>query len=328
MNRAPSRPTRLMLEVRAKALKQHLPKAIEGDGIGVHHARVASRRLRELVPVLAEDVKGNKPRKAERKIRRLTRALGAVRELDVTLTVLDELAARDTLPRNALEDVRAHVVAEREERRAKMLKRLETVDVQKLDRRLASVAEALDGTHSEDWRKALGGRLAKRGKALIAAMRDAGPMYNPERLHQVRIETKKLRYGLEIAAESGTQSAAPLVRQLRKAQDTLGRLHDLQVLEEHVAAVQTKPPTRQVPEGGLAAIAGLLEEECRHLHGRYLALAPTLTAAVDSSRLVITELVRGSTRRRSLTMARMTRTPKSAALAPATARAATARGRR
>ena len=28
-------------------------------------------------------------------------------------------------------------------------------------------------------------------------------MYNPERLHQVRIATKKLRYGLEIAAESG-----------------------------------------------------------------------------------------------------------------------------
>src|SRR4051812_32279151 len=51
MNRSVSRPTRLMLEGRAKALKQHLPKAIEGDGIGVHHARVASRRLREIVPV-------------------------------------------------------------------------------------------------------------------------------------------------------------------------------------------------------------------------------------------------------------------------------------
>src|SRR5436190_1075168 len=194
MKPSASRPTRLLLEARAKALKEHLPKAIDGDGIGVHHARVASRRLREVVPVLAEDLKGNKPRKAERKIRRLTRALGAVRELDVTLTVLGE-------------------------------------------------------------------RLAKRGKSLLAAIRDAGQLYNPERLHQVRIETKKLRYGLEIAAESGIRSAAPLVRQLRKAQDTLGRLHDLQVLQEHVAAVQTKPPTRQVPAGGLAAVASLLEEE-------------------------------------------------------------------
>src|SRR6478752_2437423 len=155
MNRSPSRPTRLLLEGRADALKHHLPKAIEGDGIGVHHARIASRRLRELVPVLAEDVKGNKARKAEKKIRRLTRALGAVRELDVTLTVLDELAARDTLPRSALEDVRAHVVAEREERRATMLNRMEKLELAQLDRRLASVAEALDETDSEKWPKAL-----------------------------------------------------------------------------------------------------------------------------------------------------------------------------
>src|SRR6476659_9622357 len=264
MNPPASRSTRHLLEARAKALKEHLPKAIDGDGIGVHHARVASRRLREVVPVLAEDLKGNKPRKAERKIRRLTRALGAVRELDVTLTVLDELAARDTLPRNALEDVRAHVVAEREARRATMLKRMEKVNFDKLDRRLASVAEALDKSESEEWRKALGGRLAKRGKSLLAAIRDAGQLYNPERLHQVRIETKKLRYGLEIAAESGIRSAAPLVRRLKTVQDTLGRLHDLQVLQEHVAAVQTKPPTRQVPAGGLEAVARLLEEECRH----------------------------------------------------------------
>src|SRR4051812_40026043 len=135
MKRPASRPTRLLLEARAKALKEHLPKAIDGDGIGVHHARVASRRLREVVPVLAEDVKGNKPRKAERKIRRLTRALGSVRELDVTLTVLDELAARDTLPRNALEDVRAHVVAEREERRAARLQRVGKGNGEKRGRR-------------------------------------------------------------------------------------------------------------------------------------------------------------------------------------------------
>ncbi len=40
-------------ERRARALKRHLPAAIGGDGIGVHQARVASRRLREAVPVLA-----------------------------------------------------------------------------------------------------------------------------------------------------------------------------------------------------------------------------------------------------------------------------------
>jgi len=116
------------------------------------------------------------------------------------------------------------------------------------------------------------------------------------------------------------------VRQLRKAQDTLGRLHDLQVLQEHVAAVQTKPPTRQVPKGGLAAVASLLEEECRHLHGRYLALAPTLTSAVDKARQVVTDMVRVSSRRDGLTMAKMARPRRTTA--PATPTVATARGHR
>ncbi len=31
-------------------------------------------------------------------------------------------------------------------------------------------------------------------------------MYTPESLHRVRIATKKLRYGLELAAESGFPS--------------------------------------------------------------------------------------------------------------------------
>jgi CHAD domain-containing protein len=302
MNRVTPRATRQLLERRARALKRHLPAAIEGDGIGVHHARVASRRLREAIPVLAEDVKSSKARKAHSKVRRLTRALGAVRELDVTLTVLDELAARDTLPRPALEEVRTHVIEERENRRGTMLKRLDKVKVDKLDRRLAAVAAALQGAESERWRDALAARLAKRAKALGTAMSEAGQMYNPDRLHRVRIATKKLRYGLEIATEGGIPSATPLVRQLKKAQDTLGRLHDLQVLEAHVAAVQALPPARELPEGSLPTLARALEDECRHLHGRYIVLSTALLATVAATRHVVAQLVRPAGRRPNLKM--------------------------
>jgi CHAD domain-containing protein len=302
MNRSSPRATRVLLERRTRALQRHLPAAIEGDGTGVHQARVASRRLREAVPVLAEDVQGGKARKAERKVRRLTRALGAVRELDVTLTVLDEFATRDALPRLALEEVRTHVTAEREQRRATMLKRLERVSLQKLEQRLARVAEALQEADTERWRDALAGRLAKRAKGLAAAMTEAGQMYSPESLHRVRIATKKLRYGLEIAAEGGVRAASPLLRQLKKVQDTLGRLHDLQVLESHVAAVQALPPARELPEDSLPAVARALEEECRHLHGRYIALTPALRITTEGTRQVCAQLVRPAGSRRSLKM--------------------------
>src|SRR6476661_9362343 len=120
MNTRTPRVTTLLLQRLSRALKRHLPQAVAGDDLGVHQARVTSRRLREAVPVLATGLTGTKAGKARRKIRRLTRALGAVRELDVTLHIIDELAQKPGVPRPALADVRAHVIEAREERRAVM----------------------------------------------------------------------------------------------------------------------------------------------------------------------------------------------------------------
>jgi CHAD domain-containing protein len=261
-------------------LHRYLPAAVAGDDKGVHQARVASRRLREAVPVLAGGLKHS--RKARRKIRRLTRALGTVRELDVCLHLLDELAGSDELSRPALQDVRLHVIAERDRRREDMLARLADVDAEKLERRLKSVTEAVALDKSQAWRQTLGKRLIKRAKRLGVAIDNAGQLYAPERLHQVRIATKKLRYGLELAADSGVAAAAPLVRSLKRAQEMLGRLNDLQVLQTHVAAVQAEPVGRSVPHEGLAAIDGRIEEECRRLHGRFIGQAEGLRETVDA----------------------------------------------
>ena len=83
-----------------------------------------------------------------------------------------------------------------------------------------------------------------------------------EQLHQVRIASKKLRYALEIAADSGLKAALH-VRALKRTQET-GRLHDLQVLQRHVPAVQAKPAGRarllpdsmQSPRGSKKSAAG------------------------------------------------------------------------
>ena len=272
--------TSILLTRQARALHRYLPAAIAGDDTGVHRARVASRRLRESVPVLAADLKHSG--KARRKIRRLTRALGTVRELDVSLLLLDELSAAEELSRAALQDVRLHVVEERDRRRQTMLARLADVKADKLERRLQSVTEALDLDGSEKWRQALGTRLVKRAKRLVLAVEMAGQLYAPERLHEVRLATKKLRYGLELAADSGIAAARPLVRSLQRAQEMLGRLNDLQVLQTHVRAVQAAPVGRAVPHQGLDAIAGRIEEECRRLHGRYVAQSEGLRALAET----------------------------------------------
>jgi len=274
-----------LLERRARELHRHLPKAIAGDDTGVHQARVASRRLREAVPVLTNVLNGSKRGKANRKIRRLTRALGIVRELDVTLQLLEEMGDKPGVSRLAVVDVRAHVVAERERRRAMMHERLVAVDADKLANRLESVRLALlDPTPGHNWRAALASRIAKRAGRLDRAIAEAGQIYAPEALHHVRIAAKKLRYAVEIANESGAASAAATVRTLKRVQDTLGRLHDLQVLQHHVAAVAAAPPAahRDTPDVGLAVLGRRIEDECRHLHGRYIAMLPALRETLDT----------------------------------------------
>jgi CHAD domain-containing protein len=283
MNNSAISVTFRLLKRRAAALREHLPKAAAGDDRGVHQARVATRRLREALPILAAEPKAGPAGKARRKIRRLTRALGTVRELDVALGMLDELARAEHLPRVAVEEVRAHVLAERDARRAQMRHRLDRVNADKLNRRLASVAQHLAESTDQTWRTVLSARLLARATRLSNAIDEAGQLYEPERLHAVRIAAKKLRYILELAAEAGAAGAAPRVRALKRVQELLGGLNDLHVLQQHVATVQAAPRAgRRGLESGLAALASHLEGECRHLHGRYLTTAPKLRAVCEA----------------------------------------------
>ena len=303
MTRPKPHVTSVLLIRRARALKRHVAEAVKGDGTGVHQARVASRRLREAVPVLAADVKGSRKGNAQRKIRRLTQALGQVRELDVTLAILDDMAQRETFPRAALEDVRGRVINAREEGRELMLKRLDRIRLDKLDRRLELVAGTLDTQRAEAWREVLARRLLKRAKRLASAIEEAGHIYAPERLHVVRIAVKKLRYSTELAAEAGHRDAARQLATLKRAQEVLGRLHDLQVLQTHVAAVQADPSRRSSSDRGLGIISAALERECRYLHGRYVALVPSLRAVAASTRSsLVPQLTRPARARRPLKM--------------------------
>jgi CHAD domain-containing protein len=272
-----------LLKQRARALREHLPKAVAGDDRGLHQARVATRRLREALPVLAAGPGRGQAAKARRNVRRLTRALGTVRELDVALAMLDELARAEHLPRLAVEEVRAHVLAERDGRREQMRRRLDRVNTDKLDRRLTAVAERLAGSGDDAWRTVLSARLLRRATRLSEAIEQAGQLYAPEHLHVVRLATKKLRYALELAAEAGAAGAAPRVGLLKRAQELLGGLNDLHVLQQHVATVQAAPRASRRGLGpGLAALASHLEGECRHLHGRYLSTAPKLREVCEA----------------------------------------------
>src|SRR5215212_5716963 len=90
------------------------PHFLGGETKALHKARVASRRIREVLPVVAASSPKPKVKKLKRRLRELTQSLGPIRELDVELGLLDSEADSDLVPRSALEMVRREVAARRQ----------------------------------------------------------------------------------------------------------------------------------------------------------------------------------------------------------------------
>ena len=284
-------PSELLIRQRLTALARTLPAAGRGDVRSIHQARVATRRLREALPLVAS---GSRGRKLQRTVQRLTRALGPVRELDVALINLDELEKNGEAPRAALTRLREVIGQERQLLHAEMRRRLERTDLDKLQKRAIAAARkapliAPRGRVRDPERLAAARRrAARRAGALRAAIENAVGIYLPERLHDVRIAVKKLRYAMELARElSGSRALAP-IRTLKEAQDLLGRMHDLEILIARTRAVQGSPlGTNLRLSGDLDRVVRRLETECRQLHGHYMASRNKLITICDRSEAAV-----------------------------------------
>lgn len=267
-------PLTRLVRRRLKAFAPHVPAALTGDAKALHRARVASRRLREVLPILAPTGTAPDLNRTRKTFRRVTRALGKVRELDVALALLDEARFQGS-PAPAARLVRARIARDRVARRRAMNARVLQLDWVGATQHVQQVTQSMITPGRERrWRAALAKRLARRAAALREAVRAAGALYAPEALHGARVATKKLRYALELANETGAAPCRGEVRALKRLQETLGRLHDLQVLGVSVRDTDVRAPRHQPGQArSITALEQAIDDECRILHGRYLRLA-------------------------------------------------------
>jgi CHAD domain-containing protein len=276
----------LLVQQRLRALEEMLPGAQVGDVHAVHQARVATRRLREALPLVTTPSKG---RKLKRAMRRLTRSLGPVRELDVALLMLDELAESRDVPRTALNCLRQAVRDERGRLQRHLVKAVARCDFQKLGKRSLGAARKHDAAAARKGstsrvRQLADARLRAAGRAerVREAIDNAAMIYLPDRLHEVRIAVKKLRYSMEIVRELSGSRAMARINTLKSAQDLLGRMHDVEVLIARTRAIQGsgKAPSLRL-SADLDRLVRRLETESRQLHGHYIAMRPRLLAICD-----------------------------------------------
>ena len=286
---------------RLDALDKVWPQFVAGDTEALHKVRVASRRIREALPVVGVHAPSAKVKKLRRKMRRLTRFLGPIRELDVELGLIEKrLAGRDA--RSALSVVRREVAARRQALRHKLKDGKQVGDLGKLRRKLEKVSAPKKQHEPEDaWRAALAATLLRRAKRLKEALDEAGPLYAPERIHAVRVATKKMRYALEIAGEAGLAAAKPQLKGLKREQELLGHLHDLQSLLKRVQRAQASPRVgSRLAE--LTAYADTLERECRTLHAEFVEGRDALfTCAHDVRHVLVPALTTNAFRQARVT---------------------------
>lgn len=205
-----------------QVLRQPHPEAI-------HDLRVASRRLRAVLDHLAPFREAKAAAGVARQVRRLTRRLGGLRNLDEAREYFAGLGLSGLQPL-------CDRLQRRRERQATGLRHwLAKLEVQRLERKVVAATRALaDGTAASP--RQLLALLAERSLHLYLPISDMLPRamlpeHGDDR-HALRIAVKKWRYFNELLGRVTGSDTAALLEQLRSYQTVLGLLNDLSVFEE------------------------------------------------------------------------------------------------
>jgi CHAD domain-containing protein len=257
-----------------------LTAAMEGvrraqDSECVHHMRVASRRLRSILPLLAGCLARQRCDRWRKQLRRLTRALGAARDTDVQLAwvqrFLDQEASAQERP-----GVERLLLRLQQRRQALQEPVLEALDrfvasglSEEMEHRLTQLAKASRAAGVATPRHYVYRQTGKVIRDRLTALLAYAPyVQQPEciqELHAMRIVAKRLRYTMQALASLYPDALEEPVRTARTMQTMLGDIHDCDVwthdLPQFLAAErertlayfgQTEPFTPLVP--GLLAL--------------------------------------------------------------------------
>ena len=183
-----------LLKKRLDQFTRVLNAVEQGDVRALHRARVASRRLRELLPMLQLDA--DKARKLGRRLKKVTTRLGTVRELDVLLLLVDELHVSRRSRSSALGRVGISVAKDRDDARKRLSTRLPIAGMRRLGaearsrRRAAAPRRSARrrGRRRAHWRLAVDAQVAARAVAVVGGdgrrRRDVSPGASARRAHR------------------------------------------------------------------------------------------------------------------------------------------------
>jgi CHAD domain-containing protein len=203
----------------------------------VHDMRVATRRTRSLLRLLAPYYRRKQVKRLQKPLRRLADRLGAVRDLDV---LLEDLQKRDT---TGLDELLEGLKVQQAKAARKFRTALDNGDFSDLIENLSAFALDTDDPLADsvplpvEVRHVVPVLLHQQ----LAAVRGFNPLFEDggnhdyETLHALRIAFKRLRYATSAFTDVLGPTATTFITELKSVQDHLGRLNDVVVFEARLA---------------------------------------------------------------------------------------------
>ena len=258
-----------------RQMRRHEDGSRSGEDIeSVHRMRVAIRRMRTLFRLIGAHYRPGTVDGYQRGLRRVARALGAVRDLDVLILDLQAFAA--TLPAEEQIELAA-VISLLEKRRADYRVRLNALFDSKQYGRFLRRCERLFK------KRGRGARPIKQREfphqvrhvlpvllhdrmARVKAYDTVLPAAEDTILHALRVEFKQLRYALEFFQPILGSPAGAFLQQVKAIQEILGRISDIAVFTEYMYGLDNLPSAQNVV---IESYINARDEELVHLRQQF-----------------------------------------------------------
>jgi CHAD domain-containing protein len=266
-------------------LRAQMPGLFDGSVESVHAGRIATRRIRELLPLTHTWQRRQEADDQFTRFKRVGQSLGRVRDADVRLELLRYLESRVPSAAAPLVSIRQNQQCERAMLMRKLIKLFEQLDVEReltyLAGRAAWRRTSPWTAFMAAWRGHLRDLITERAQGARDAIAHATGVYFPNRAHQARIAIKKCRYAAEIAIQSGIITDTAIVRELKKGQDMLGDVHDRQTLLDELRASRASRERAGTDTDQIQLVTRVAEAEVDDLYRRFLERRPRLLESLD-----------------------------------------------
>ena len=230
---------------RAAAVSRAYARAVLGEEEAVHGLRVAVRRMRVALRLLASHPGGKKVRRADKRLKSLAEAAGISRDLDVGRPHLARLRAGAPARDPGWASLaRSYAAARRRERRQDAEALLDC-ELARLRRSLRDLAGSGLAEIAVVERR-LDALVRDKGSRLLEDLRALDPRTDAETLHALRRRIRRFRYAAELGAKLPDRPETH--RGWRGAQNALGEIQDRRVLAAWLETWSREKQPRRRPE--------------------------------------------------------------------------------